>query len=170
MRIIGPPSAPQATVLAALGKLNPAPLFVQDIAPALWQAGLDYTIDPVGMIAQSYKETGAGRFGGAVDARWCNTAGIKVRYVGKVPGVDDGDRPLAHQQFPGWRVGARAQAQHLRAYAGWPLDPAELVVDPRYDYVTGQRCEQWEDLGGRWAPSPTYGAEVVVLARTLQAG
>jgi hypothetical protein len=134
------------------------PRFRDEMLPELWAAALPYGIDPVGMVAQSGKETGWGTFTGSVSPRFYNTAGIKIRHQDLFPGITDGDRPLAHQMFPNWRVGAVAHAQHLVAYTGGTV--AGMVVDPRYNLVPAPRVETWAELGGRWAPSPTYGREV----------
>jgi hypothetical protein len=169
LRIIGPPSATAATVSANLVKMGAAPLFVNQMFVPLWNEALDHVIDPVGMVAQSYKETAAGRFTGAVTPQFYNTAGIKVRHLGKFPGMDDGDRPLAHAQFSSWWIGARAHAQHLRAYAGCAVPDIE-IVDPRYWLVFGKHAAvNFEDLSGKWAPAADYGTSLVAIARKLQA-
>jgi hypothetical protein len=105
-------------VLTEPAGLKAAPVFTNEIFPVLWDAGTKYDIDPVGLDAQSYKETGAGKFGGKVTPQFYNTAGIKIRDPGMFPGVTDDDHPLAHQLFPNWDTGAVAQAQHVLAYAG----------------------------------------------------
>lgn len=170
MRIIGPPSAERGLVLARLWDVlgNVHIRFGSEMFSPLWIAAATYGIDPVGVIAQAWKETGGGRFTGQVSPQFYNTAGIKVRHVGKYPGVDDGDRPLAHAQFASWDVGAVAHVQHLCAYAGVPLE-GHLIVDPRYTLVAGKhRLEQWSDLGGKWAPSSSYGTELEAIMRRLQ--
>ena len=166
MKIVGPPSEVRAHVLAKLTGLKPAPIFTQDILPPLWDAGLRYGIDPVGLVAQSYKETGAGKFTGKVTSRFYNTAGIKIRHTDLFPGTTDNDHPLAHQMFPNWEVGAAAHAQHVRAYAGWPVS-GELIVDRRYVWVIGKfSLTDWSDLCGKWEP-PTYGQEIESMMLTL---
>lgn len=168
MRIIGPASATYATVEKNLrARVGLHPRFVNEMFPELWAAAVEYGLDPVGVVAQAGKETGWGNFTGNVKPEFYNTAGIKVRYNALFPGVTDGDRPLAHQMFPNWRVGAIAHVQHLRAYTGWPVTD-EPIVDPRYQYVAAHRLENFEDLGGKWAPSTSYGVELVGLARSLQ--
>lgn len=169
VRIIGPPSATEDNVRRQLGIIAGGihPRFLGEMFDSLWGEARTLSIDPVGMVAQSFKETGAGNFTGNVKPEFYNTAGIKTRTVGFYPGLNDGDRPLAHAQFANWRVGAIAQAQHLRAYAGWPLTVYELIVDPRYSLVKGQWCENWSDLGTRWAPSPTYGQEIEAIMQRL---
>jgi hypothetical protein len=164
MRIMGPATATYDTVVKNLGAADP--LFRTAMLPALWKAAEHYGVDPVGVVAQSAKETSFGRFTGAVTAKFYNTAGIKVRDVGKYPGMDDADRPLAHAQFATWDVGAMAHVQHLRAYAGAPV--RDLVVDPRYIWVIGKhRLDTFEQLGGKWAPAADYGTTLVAMAQRL---
>jgi hypothetical protein len=128
-----------------------------------------YGIDPVGVVAQSHKETGGGKFGGKARPEFYNTCGLKIRHQPLFPGVTDGDNPLAHAMFASWQVGAVAHVQHLRAYAGWPVPDTDLVVDPRYVFVIGRyACEDFAELGGKWAPSASYGTELETVARQLQ--
>lgn len=160
MRIIGPPSVRLLSdVNDKLQSMVTVPLFIDEMVPALWTAGIDYGIDPVGLIAQSFKETAGGMFTGNVQPRFYNTAGIKVRHPDLFPGITDGDNPLAHAMFPNWRIGARAHVQHVRAYTGWPVN--NPIVDPRYELIIGRfSLENWLELGAKWAPSPTYGIEI----------
>jgi N-acetylmuramoyl-L-alanine amidase len=167
MEIMRAPSANKDHVLNRLSTLTVAPRFTQEMFPALWDAALHYGIDPVGLVAQSYKETGKGHFGGQVKPEFYNTAGIKIRHLGLFPSITDNDRPLAHQMFPNWEVGAVAHAQHICAYASKPIT-GELIVDPRYTLVTKNlNLRHWTELSGRWAPSPTYGAEIESIITTL---
>lgn len=168
MRILGPPSVTVAHLSARLTlQADAHPRFLGEMFQPLWEAAESYTVDPVGMVAQAFKETGGGRYGGKVKPEHYNPCGLKIRHLDLYPGVTDGDNPLAHAMFPNWTTGCRAQAQHLRAYAGWPVHP-ENLVDPRYTLVIGRhRCESFEELGGKWAPSLTYGQEIVTLARRL---
>lgn len=138
--------------------------------PALWWAAVRYGVDPVGVVAQSWKETGGGHFTGRVKPLFYNTCGLKIRHLDLFPGVTDGDNPLAHQMFPNWTIGALAHVQHLRAYAGWAV-PEDELFDPRYVYVIGRDpVDTFEELSGKWAPSPTYGQEIVRLAQQLAGG
>jgi len=160
LTILGPVTVSRETVL---GNLPPEAegLFVDDMFPELWQAAEDNGIRPEGMVAQAGKETSWGQYPGRVRPWFYNTAGIKVAHVGEVVtllGTSDGDHPLVHQQFPNWRVGAIAHAQHLVRYAGGLVDG--LIVDPRYWLVSGLPVTTWAELGGRWAPSATYGIEL----------
>jgi len=166
--IISPPSAARDVVLANLGDVTD--LFRDVMFPELWAAAEEYGIDPVGMVAQSIKETGGGAFAGRVKWWFYNTAGIKVRNVADVMHLvptEDGDHPLVHQQFPNWRCGAVAHAQHLPAYCNDPF--FGLIVDPRYQFVIGRhQVQAWADLGGKWAPSPTYGMEIEAIMSRLR--
>lgn len=168
MNIIGPPSASLEVVQRKLREQNRSVLFTNEIVPALYKEGLRYGVDPVLMIAQCAKETGWGTFPGKVKPWFNNTAGIKVHPTEQAlyPGVTDGDNPLAHQRFASWTMGARAQAQHLRRYAGMPV-PDDEVVYPRHWVVQLYRLKTVFDLSGRWAPSPSYGSEIADIARTL---
>lgn len=168
MRIIGPPSGAWETVRLSLTAMGATTLFIDQIAPAVWRAATGLIVDPVGAVAQSYKETGAGKFGGNVKPAFYNTCGLKVRDVALVKSLTGNtydDQPLAHQMFPNWETGALAQVQHLRAYAGWPVEG--LIVDPRYTFVKSHFLTNFEDLGGKWAPSLTYGNEIVAVANKL---
>ena len=169
MRIIGPPSATRERVLSQVqARTGVHARFINDMFFPLWAAALEYGIDPVGVIAQSGKETAWGNFTGNVKPEFYNTGGIKIRHQALYPGTTDGDRPLAHQMFPNWAVGADAHVQHLRAYAGWPVND-RLITDPRYQYVNPTlKLENWEELGGKWAPSATYGVELAAIAKSLQ--
>lgn len=165
MRIIGPPSADHSVVRSSLVRMGATELFLNDILPAVWGAALQYAVDPVGAVAQSYKETGGGRFGGKVKPQFYNTCGLKIKAVGFDP-LASGDEPFAHQIFWSWEIGALAHIQHLRAYANCPVSGP--ILDPRYFLVIGKhRCEHFSDLGGKWAPSRSYGAEVEAIAVRL---
>lgn len=167
MRILGPPTGDKATALSRLAQLGATPLFTQQMLPALWSAAVKYAIDPLGMVAQAFKETGGGKYGGKVPPQFHNTCGLKLRYPGLFPEAT-GDMPLAHSQFASWDVGAEAHAQHLRAYTGCAIE-GHLNVDPRWVFVFGRyRAETFQELGGKWAPSVTYGLEIVEIAEQLR--
>lgn len=169
MKILGPPTVAYATVERNLGTLKAHPRFLTDMFPNLWDAAATYAIDPIVMVAQSYKESAAGNFTGAVKAEFCNPCGLKNRQS-LYPKTDDYDRPLAHYRFSNWRVGCLAHAQHLRAYTGAIFPDSELIFSPRYPLVVGRhKITDVEQLGGvgSWAPSLTYGKEIVAIAQRL---
>jgi hypothetical protein len=171
MRILGPPSGTRETVLSNLSGLDAAPLFTLQMFPALWSAAVKYSVDAVGVVAQSFKETGGGSFKRLVLPNFYNTAGLKLRHPNASIGTA-GEVTLAHSQFVSWPHGAEAHVQHLLAYAG-TLDMSGvsyLVVDPRAAFVVGRyRVETFEELGGKWAPSASYGTEIVEIADRLRA-
>lgn len=170
--ILGPPSANRQTVLANLGAMGATELFTATMFPLLWDIAVEYGIDSNGMIAQSFKETKGGAFTGNVQAWFYNSAGLKVRHDGHVMamlGTSDSNHPLVHQMFPNWATGITAHAQRLLDYCLVDLPenpPGTLIVDPRHGF--GNRgITTWSELGGRWAPSPTYGDEIWALAERL---
>lgn len=121
-------------------------------------------IDPAVAVAQAAKETGWGRFSGVLGPERHNTAGIKIEAGG---GNFD---PDAHESFESWDEGARAQLNHLGAYAGIPP-----VGIPHPRHATVMRLE-WagnirtvEELGARWAPSASYGRDIVAMVQELRA-
>jgi hypothetical protein len=176
VRLVGPPSAELTVVNKSLtsgvSKGVVAPLFLEEIYPAVWMLAEAHGIDPLGAIAQSAIETGWGKYTGVVKPPFHNTAGLKVspEQQALFPGTTDGDHPLAHAMFPTWEVGALAHVQHLCAYTG--LEARGPVVDPRFDTVLtlNKRIETWEGLSGNWAPSATYGQNIVTMAQRIKAG
>lgn len=169
MRIIGPPSATYEKVVGNVRfRSGVHARFLGEMFNPLWYAATRYGIDPVGVIAQAGKESGWGNFGGNVRPEFYNPCGLKVRHQALFT-VTTGDQPLAHQMFANWENGADAMVQHLRAYTGWPVATGTIITDPRYVYVLGKHvCENFADLSGKWAPSPTYGTELEAIARSLQ--
>jgi N-acetylmuramoyl-L-alanine amidase len=173
MKILGPPSASYDTVLARLrARGGVHERFINDMVPALWAAALKYGIDPVGMVAQSGKETAWGNFGGKVPWQFYNTAGNKINPAvqGLYPGITDGDNPLAHAQFANWKVGAECHAQHLRRYAGVPIQVETLLVAPRYYAViqANTGITEWAELSGKWAPAASYGPTLESIIISLR--
>lgn len=107
------------------------------------------------VFAQAMLETGWLQFGGDVKPEQCNFCGLGAT-GGGVPGWS----------FSSVRMGLRAQIQHLKAYGSTePL--VNECIDPRFKYVTRGVAPDVEDLGGRWAPSSTYGERVASMAAQL---
>lgn len=127
-----------------------------DIAPIYWKYGQLYGIRPEVLYAQAAKETGFGRFGGAVRPEMHNYCGLKTRSA-------SGDATQDHASFPDDDTGVHAHVQHMAVYTG--LAPIGPVVDPRYDLVKGLpwagTVRYVEELGGKWAPNPEYGVSIV---------
>ncbi|MDD7792761.1 cell wall-binding repeat-containing protein [Clostridium sp. 'White wine YQ'] len=115
-------------------------------------------IDPVVAYAQAAKETAFGNFGGVIDASFNNPCGLKI-----TNGGDDTD-PAAHQRFASWTEGVTAHLDHLALYAGaagYPKADGQ-TSDPRhFPFLYGTAGNSVASLGAKWAPSSTYGAEVI---------
>lgn len=178
MRIIGPPSAEYENVRQSLlSMVDVSPRFVNEMLPSLWHWSVYYGINPVGVVAQSAKETGWGHFRGRVQPWFRNTCGLKVANLQGVMALiptSDSDHPLCHAQFANWDLGALAHVQHLCAYAGLPeRHIGDMpVADPRYTPAVRhvlRGLDHFEQLGGpgSWAPNPAYGRELVDLARKI---
>jgi hypothetical protein len=102
-------------------------------------------------------ETNYLRFGGDV-ARWQNNfCGLGATGRG-APGAS----------FKIMEIGVRAHIQHLKAYAGTTL-LRRSVVDPRFGRVRRGTAPYVEDLTGKWATDPQYGAKIRAKLRTLAA-
>lgn len=128
-----------------------------------WALATLLGIDPVAAYAQYAKETGFGRFGGVLDASFCNPCGMK-----NSQGGSDTD-PSAHKRFRNWEQGIQAQLDHLALYAGADGYPKATTGDPRhFPYLLG-KCKTVESLGGCWAPSSEYGNGIVKMMREIQA-
>lgn len=111
------------------------------------------------VFVQAMKETGWLRFGGAVQAGWCNFAGL-----GAV-----NSSPTSAAQFSDVRTGLRAQVQHLKAYATTdPLNNA--CVDPRFNLVARGCAPTLEGLNGKWAvPGNGYGESLASMIDNIMA-
>ena len=119
-------------------------------------------VNPIVTYCQSAKETGYGKFGGVLDASYFNPCGMKISAGG---GCDD---PNAHKRFSNWNEGIQAQVDHLALYAGAKGYPIKDSPDPRhFPYLLGV-AKTVESLGGRWAPSKTYGEDIVKMMKELE--
>jgi flagellum-specific peptidoglycan hydrolase FlgJ len=175
--ILGPASrVSSSNVRYNLQRMKASPLFINEMFPVLWEEASDYNVDPCGVVAQSAKETGWGKFTGVLSAEWRNTCGLKVRdpKAFGLEGETDYER-FAHQIFPNWRQGARAHVQHLIAYVAGDVRERDLV-DPRYSYIRSSfkagDIETFAELGGpgRWAAAPDYGTRIEQIILELSKG
>ena len=155
--------APRATVGQAQAWANEkeaTDVFI-GLADLYWALTPKAGVDPVVAYCQSAKETGYGKFGGVIDASYHNPCGIKTSEGG---GNYD---PRAHQRFRTWEDGVSAHIDHLALYAGAPGYPKKGTLDPRhFPYLLGT-AKTVEQLGGKWAPSATYGEDIVRLMQEL---
>ena len=126
-----------------------------DIADLYWQYGELTGIRPDILYAQAAKETGYGKYGGAVLPEQNNWAGIK-KY-----GATE-DRTEDHEDFLTPEDGVRGHFNHISAYIG--LEP---IGEPhgRYNSVKSiswaGTVKTLEELGGKWCPDLYYGYSIL---------
>lgn len=145
-----------------------------DIAPL-------YSIRADVALSQAVLETGYFGFGGDAQPWQNNFAGIGVTGVPS-DGPDDPKNPLNGADpnrvcfrkgihgaiFSDRATGVEAQIQHLYAYATTQELPAGAVlVDPRFRYVRRGAAPTVEELSGRWATDPGYGAKILAILSNL---
>ena len=112
-------------------------------------------IRPDILYAQAAKETGFGKYGGAVLPEMNNFAGIK-KYGQNGDATDD------HESFETQDDGVRAHFNHMSAYLG--IEPVG-ETHGRYKSV---KSMPWagtvvllEELGGKWCPDLYYGFSIL---------
>ncbi len=132
-----------------------------DFVNQLWQAAIDEGVRPELLYAQVMIETGNLRFGGDVLPEQCNFGGLGA--------TGNGERGLS---FDTVLKGLRAQALHLRAYAGYePLtvDPSKARdVDPRYGaWILSKKANIIRKLAGSWAMDKNYAVKLVRVMNEL---
>ncbi|MBE6070834.1 MAG: hypothetical protein E7208_02630 [Clostridium butyricum] len=111
-------------------------------------------VNPAIAYVQAAKETKFGKFGGVIDESYKNPCGLKI-----TAGGDNYD-PKAHQKFSSWDDGVKAHLDHLALYAGANGYPKSNTSDPRHFSTIKGKAVTVKALGGKWAPSQTYGDEV----------
>lgn len=129
--------------------------FIQ-LADLYWKyAGSHGDVNPALAYVQAAKETAYGNFGGVLNASYHNPCGLKTNKGG-------GDKnPNAHKKFKSWDEGVKAHLDHLALYAGAEGYPKEETEDPRHFPSIHGKAESVIDLGAKWAPSKTYGEEIL---------
>lgn len=132
-----------------------------DFVNQLWQAAIDEGVRPELLYAQVMIETGNLRFGGDVLPEQCNFGGMGA--------TGNGERGLS---FDTVLKGLRAQALHLRAYAGYePLtvDPSKAQeVDKRYGaWILAKKANIIRKLAGTWAMDKNYAVKLVRVMNEL---
>ncbi|MDO5517573.1 MAG: N-acetylmuramoyl-L-alanine amidase [Clostridium sp.] len=118
-------------------------------------------VNPGIAYVQAAKETGYGKFGGVLDDSYKNPCGMKTS-----AGGGDYD-PNAHQRFNSWDEGVQAHLDHLALYAGANGYPKSNTYDPRHFVTIKGKAPTVNSLGGKWAPSATYGEDVNKLYNDL---
>lgn len=135
-------------------KCGAAQIFI-DIADTYWKYGEITGIRPEILYAQAAKETGYGKYTGAVKPEQNNWAGIKVKGA-------TGDATEDHETFETPDDGVRAHFNHMSAYIG--LEP---IGEPHGRYYS-VKSMKWagtvktlEELGGKWCPDLYYGYSIL---------
>ena len=126
-----------------------------EIAPTYWYYGELFGIRPEILYAQAGKETGYGKYGGAVLPEMNNWAGIKIK-------SPIGDRTEDHETFLTPDDGVRAHFNHMSAYVG--LAPIGEPHDRYYvvkSITWAGTIKNLEALGGRWCPDLYYGYSIL---------
>lgn len=138
------------------------PKFIE-LAPLFYRLSEEVGVNPIVTYTQSAKETGYMNFGGVLDISYNNPCGMK-----NSGGGGDYD-PKAHKKFKNWEDGITAQVDHLALYAGAEGYPKKDTTDPRhFPYLKGS-AKTVETLGGKWAPSKSYGNDIVRMMKELEA-
>ena len=177
MKILNTPSATLEQCKEWIKGVKTAHPMASAMVPLLWDAAVANGVDPVVLIAQAMKETGYFNFKGVIRPNFCNTCGLKV-----TKGGGDQD-PGAHMRFEYWEDGIMAHSDHLALYAGAPNQPKYspdcashtnekykhngTTKDPRHFTYLHGKCKNVEDLSGNWAPSSTYGQDIVKMANQI---
>lgn len=134
------------------------------LAQLYWKYASSHgNVNPAIAYVQAAKETGYGRFGGILNESYKNPCGLKT-----VAGGGDTD-PNAHQRFNSWDEGVQAHLDHLALYAGADGYPRSNTYDPRHFVTVKAKSVTVNALGGKWAPSLTYGEEVNKMYDDLMA-
>lgn len=132
-----------------------------DLAELYWEYSESCNVNPGIAYVQAAKETGYGKFGGVLDESYKNPCGLKTS-----AGGGDYDKD-AHQKFDSWDKGVQAHIDHLALYAGADGYPKRDTYDPRHFATIKGTAKTTNSLGGKWAPSASYGEEVGKLYMNL---
>jgi N-acetylmuramoyl-L-alanine amidase len=136
-------------------KANGATSTFVGLADLYWKYAPSHgNVNPAIAYIQAAKETGYGNFGGVLNDSYHNPCGMKTSVGGS-----DTD-PNAHQKFNTWDEGVQAHLDHLALYAGASGYPRSSTYDPRHFVTVKGNAVTVNALGGKWAPSLTYGQEI----------
>lgn len=132
------------------------------LAQLYWKYAPEHgKVNPAIAYIQAAKETGYGKFGGVLNESYNNPCGLKT----SVGGADSD--PNAHMKFNTWDEGVQAHLDHLALYAGATGYPRSNTYDPRHFVTIKGTVVTVNALGGKWAPSLTYGEEINNLYNNL---
>ncbi|MBE6047341.1 MAG: hypothetical protein E7213_02855, partial [Clostridium sp.] len=134
------------------------------LADLYWKYARSHgNVNPAVAYVQAAKETGYGKFGGVINETYHNPCGMKVAAGGR------DDDPNAHMKFENWDKGVQAHIDHLALYAGASGYPKKgNTNDPRHFASIVRKATTVKALGTNWAPSSSYGIEILNLYRDLE--
>ncbi|ADY54894.1 cell wall hydrolase/autolysin [Syntrophobotulus glycolicus DSM 8271] len=167
--IMGKTEATAAQMAAYALKVNPKPLLpsctIEELAKIFVEEAEVEGVRADVAWAQSLKETGCFKYGGIVLPEQNNYAGI---------GALNGNSQGQAASFESPRLGARAQIQHLKAYASTEA-LKQACVDPRFGLVKRGSAIYIEWLGAGdnpngagWAyPGNGYGADIIKILNAI---
>ncbi|EOU1725735.1 glucosaminidase domain-containing protein [Clostridium perfringens] len=136
-----------------------------ELADLYWEYSDEHgDVNPALAYVQAAKETAYGNFGGVLDASYHNPCGLKTN-----KGGSDKD-PKAHMKFKSWNEGVKAHLDHLALYAGAEGYPKAETKDPRHFASIFGKANSVIDLSKSWAPSPTYGEEILGMYNEMMEG
>ncbi len=152
--IVGQPEVTLEEAKEWAKTLGAAEIFI-NIADIYWQYGELTGIRPDILYAQAAKETGYGKYGGAVLPEQNNWAGIKKKGA-------TGDATEDHESFETPEDGVRGHFNHISAYIG--LEPVGEPHDRYYSVKSlawAGTVKSLEELGGKWCPDLYYGYSIL---------
>ena len=127
-----------------------------------WNLCKKVGINPCVAYCQYALESGWGKFGGVLDASYCNPCGLKNTAGGSCTD------PKAHKKFKSWESGISAHIDHLALYAGVKGYPKSDTEDPRhFPYLLGT-VKTVEKLAGTWAMTSSYSKNLIKLVNSLE--
>ncbi|NGP59924.1 hypothetical protein FLT15_16915 [Paenibacillus thiaminolyticus] len=165
--ILGPSTTTLAQAKAWARSKN-APAEFVELADLYWQLAPERGgVDPAVAYVQFAHETGYlyrdGHSAAGIDKSYHNPCGLKVTAGG-------GDyEASAHKRFRDWREGISAHLDHLALYAGAAGYPRAGTPDPRHFAYLHGTARTVQELGGKWAPSTSYGQKLVQYLKEVQA-
>lgn len=160
--ILGPPTT-TVSQMQSWARSKGADAEFIELAEVFYNVSVKWGVDPAVTYTQSAKETNFFKFTGVLNKTFKNPCGLKTTQGG---GNYD---PAAHKTFSSWEEGITAQVHHLALYAGHEDFPKADTPDPRHFASIYGVAPNVEDLGGRWAPSSSYGTDIVRMMKELWA-
>lgn len=145
-----------------------------DLASFLLQVHPEADVSEVSAIAEHYIKE-AGIEGVNHDVAFCQMCletnylrfdGDVHRWQNNFSGIGATGHGVPGASFESVQIGIRAHIQHLKAYAS-RKSLRRRLVDPRFGKVRRGSAPYVEDLTGKWAVDPHYGAKIRRILQSL---